>query len=223
METKRMIVIKALPLMIFLFTLGFSGATGAEEPADKLEGTVLFEDSFDEDKLAEGWTWLREHEDYWRLKDGGLEIRVEPGHAQTVRNALLREAPDRSEGRYAFEVTVTNHTVPTVQYEQAGITWYVDEKPVFKLVKERVDGQLIIIPVRKPMEKKSVRLRLIVEGETWAAFFQPGAKGPFHEAGTGKLPPPENDHVSLQCYHGPTDEAHWIRFDDFRIVRLPRN
>ena len=42
----------------------------------------------------------------------------------------------------------------------------------------------------------------------------------FQTAATGKLPEPKNDQVSIQCYHGPPDAEHWMRFDDFRILRL---
>jgi len=189
-----------------------AGPAGAEQ--------VVFEDRF-ESKPAEGWTWLRENPDAWRIREGALEIRVEPGKADTVKNALLRPAPDRSRGKYAFEVTVTSTAEPTQQWEQGGITWYCDGKPVFKLVKELVDGELMIIPGRKPMTAKSVRLRLVVEGRKWTAQYQPNAKGPFQTAATGELPPPGKDQVSIQCYNGPPEAAHWIRFDDFRIVRLP--
>lgn len=72
--------------------------------------------------LADGWTWLREHPTYWRSTQEGLDIRVEPGKAEDVQNALLRPAPDRSQGTYAIEVDVLNHTHPIQQYEQAGIT-----------------------------------------------------------------------------------------------------
>ena len=37
---------------------------------------------------------------------------------------------------------------------------------------------------------------------------------------TGELPEPDSDQVSVQCYHGPADTSHWIRFDDFRIRKL---
>ena len=56
---------------------------------------IIFEDNFD-GKLNEDWLWLRENPDHWRIWDGGLEILVESGVADTVRNALLRPAPDRS-------------------------------------------------------------------------------------------------------------------------------
>lgn len=197
------------PVMFFLL----AGIASAGEPG------VLFEDSFGE-KLGEGWTWLRENPDAWRIQDGGLEIRVEPGVAGTVKNALLRTAPDRSKKKFAVEVTITFTADPTRQYEQAGITWYHEKKPVFKLVHEHIDGAEWIIPGRKPAPGKTVQLRLVVDGVDWTAQFREDLDGEFQTAATGKLPPPGDDQVSLQCYNGPADAEHWIRFDDFRIIEL---
>jgi hypothetical protein len=209
--------------MILAAVLFLPSIVAAEEkqnrPAE--EGRVLFEDRFD-GKLADGWSWLRENSDSWRFRDGGLEIRVEPGVARNVKNALLREAPDRRQGTYAIEVTVTNHTRPIRQYEQAGITWYNNDKPVFKLVKELIDGDLYIIPGKKPMKAKSVQLRLIVTRDSWIAQYRPEGKGKFLTADSGKLPPPGKDQVSIQCYNGPPAAVHWIRFDDFRILQLAK-
>ena len=180
---------------------------------------VIFEDNFD-GKLDEGWSWLRENPDYWRVRDSGLEIRVEPGVADTVKNVLLRPAPDRSEGTFAIEVTITHHIHPTRQYEQAGITWYHDGKPVFKEVKELIDSDLYIIPGRQPMSAKRVRLRLLVTADSWEAQYCPEDETEFQTAATGELPPPGDDQVSLQCYNGPPDEEHWARFENFCIKRL---
>jgi hypothetical protein len=191
------------------------GQAAAEEPR------VLFEDQFDK-KLGDGWTWLRENPDAWRLQDKALEIRVEPGNAETVKNALLRSAPDRFAMKYAIEVTITSVNDPTQQFEQGGITWYHDDKPVFKLVHERIDGELFIIPGRKPAPKKTVQLRLIVDGRKWTAQFREDPKGEYQTAAEGELPPAGKDTISLQCYQGPPDSAHWIRFDDFRIIQLPQ-
>lgn len=186
------------------------------------ETEVVFEDAL-AGKMDDGWSWLREDSEAWRWKDEGLEIRVQPGNAATVRNALVRTAPDRQQGKFAIDVTVTNHTLPTIQYEQAGITWYVDGKPVFKLVKELVDGDLVIIPGRVPVptdEFETIQLRLIVTADTWTAQFRSNLDSEFQTAANGKLPPPNNDQVSIQCYHGPTDAEHWIRFQDFRIQQI---
>ena len=135
---------------------------------------LVFSDTLD-GAFDPGWTWLREHPGFWRLQDG-LEIRVEPGAAATVQNALLRPAPDRNEGTWAIEVTVYNHTHPIQQWEQAGITWYRNGKPIFKHVKELIDGDLYIIPGRKPMPTQGVRLRLVVTADSWEAQYRPEAR-----------------------------------------------
>ena len=58
---------------------------------------VIFLEQFD-GELDVDWFWLRENPACWRLRDSGLEIMVEPGVAATVRNALVRPAPDRRLG-----------------------------------------------------------------------------------------------------------------------------
>lgn len=197
-----------------------SGMRPAISPAAAAEGRLLFEDRF-EGKLADGWTWLRENPKNWRIRQGALEIRVEPGAGQDVKNALLRKAPDRSAGRVAIEVTVTFTATPTRQFEQAGITWYQGGTPRFKLVHELVDGQLVIIPGRAPAPQKTVDLRLVFEGQKYTAQFRPEGQEAFQTVATGTLPLAADEQVSIQCYHGPADEEHWIRFDNFRILQLP--
>jgi hypothetical protein len=183
------------------------------------EPRLVFEDKF-ESKLGDGWTWLRENPKAWRIQDGALEIHVEPGVAATVKNALLRPAPDRSTHPYAIETTLTFTTPPTNQFEQAGITWYQRGRPVFKFVHEHVDGRDFMIPSKTPAPEKTVRLRLVVTKDTYTAQFRPGAKGAFKTVASGKLAPSAEEQVSIQCYNGPADAEHWIRFDDFRITEL---
>jgi len=186
--------------------------------AQAAEPQVVFEDRFD-GKLGEGWSWLREDPKTWRIREGALEIRVEPGVAQTVKNVLVREAPDRSKGKYAIEATVTFTAEPSQQYEQAGITWYRDRQPAFKLVHELIDGKTYIIPGKVPTAAKTVQLRLIVDGERFTAQFRPDGQGDFQTVAQGPLPPGRDEQVSLQCYNGPANAEHWMRFDDFRVVR----
>jgi hypothetical protein len=212
---------RRLTLISVVLTM-LAGWVSAGEPR------VLFEDNFD-GKLAVGWHWLRENPNTWRFKDGALEICVEPGKASTVKNALVRIAPDEATtsnvlaagpSKIAIEVTVTFTSEPTQQFEQAGITWYHEKKPLMKLVHERIDGKDWIIPGRKPAPCKTVQLRLVVEKLKWTAQYRENAEGEFQTAGSGKLPPSSNDEVSIQCYNGPSDAEHWIRFDDFRILKL---
>ena len=77
-----------------------------------------------------------------------------------------------------------------------------------------------LIPGKQPMPARSVRLRLLVTADSWQARYCPQGDTGFRTAAAGELPPPANDQVSIQCYNGPSDEQHWIRFDTFRIKRL---
>jgi hypothetical protein len=93
-------------MLLVAVALPWCGSVLAAEP------TVIFEDPFD-GKLAEGWTWLRENPDAWRIQEDALEIQVEPGVANTVKNALLRPAPDRGKGKYARS-TPSSDTAPNL-------------------------------------------------------------------------------------------------------------
>jgi hypothetical protein len=201
-------------LFILSMLLGAQGLPADAQPE------ILFQDSL-KGKLGEGWEWLREKPKTWRNTDNGLEIRVEPGLAATVKNALVRNAPDRTQGKYAIEVTVEFTAEPSQQYEQAGLTWYQGQKPVFKLVHEFIDKKLYVIPGKKPAEDRVVQLRLVVSKDDYIAQFRPDAKGEFQTAASGKLPPGSDEKISIQCYNGPIGEEHWMRFSDFRILKLP--
>jgi hypothetical protein len=37
---------------------------------------------------------------------------------------------------------------------------------------------------------------------------------------SGKLVAGAEEQVSIQCYNGAADVEHWIRFEDFRIVKM---
>ena len=200
--------------VLALLVLALPAMLSAGEPK------IAYEDSF-KAKLGEGWTWLRENPKAWRIADDTLEIRVEPGVAGNVKNALVRPAPDRSKGKFAIDVTVTFTAPPTNQFEQAGITWYRDGKPAFKLVHEQIDGKQYIIPGKVPAPGKTVELRLIVTVDRYTAQFREDAKGEFKTVASGALPAGPSEQVSVQCYNGPSDAEHWIRFDDFRIFELP--
>ena len=206
-------------LILTTFFLPPSIFSAQPASAGAAEGKVLFEDNF-QGHLADRWDWIREHADHWCVRDGALEIRVVPGRADTVKNALVRPAPPRSKTPYAIDLTVTNLSPPTEQWEQAGITWYQNGKPVFKLVKELVDGKVMIIPGRKPIDSKTVQLRLVLTADSYTAMFREEGRGEIQVAATGKLPPSEREQVSIQCYNGPPDAEHWIRFDHFRIAKL---
>ena len=55
--------------------------------------------------------------------------------------------------------------------------------------------------------------------DIFEAQYRPEGETEFQTAATGELPPPGDDQVSIQCYNGPPDGAHWIRFENFSIKR----
>ena len=206
--------------LVVVVALG-SAARGQETETTMAEEKVLFQETFGE-RLDSNWSWLREAPNRWRLRDGGLEIHVRPGLAETVENALVRALPEQRGESLAIEVTVRNLSPPTQQYEQVGLTWYVDEKPVFKFVKELVDDQVMIIPGRVPVEGDLVQLRLEVRGKQYTALFRVDPTQPYAVAGKGELPRGDREQISVQCYHGPPDAEHWMRFENFRIMELAK-
>jgi hypothetical protein len=183
------------------------------------EPKVLFEERFAA-KPGEGWTWLRENPPAWRIADGGLEIRVEPGVAGNVKNALLRKLPDRSKGQFAAEVTVTFKTPPTNQFEQVGFTFYHKGQNGFKLVHEQIDGKTYIIPGKIATATRTVQLRIVYSADKYTAQFRPDGKGEFQTVATGALPAAGDDQLAILCYNGPAEAEHWMRFEGFRIVEV---
>lgn len=115
----------------------------------------LLRDDFDE-KIADGWNWLREDTNDWIVHRDGLHIRALPGtlwgKQNNARNLLLRPAPA---GDFAAEVTVDN--APGVPSEQAGLLLYGDDDNYIKLVKEMVkDGSIRVVFAREESGKAKV-------------------------------------------------------------------
>jgi hypothetical protein len=202
---------RALPVLVLSLSLSAAllGPACAEEE-------VLFEDRFTE-KLADGWTWIKETPDAWRLRDGALEFRV-----RGRDNELARELPDTGDGPFAVEVTLTSLPQPTRQFEQGGYSWRHENKQAFKYVKELIDGKTYVFPGKKELSTATVQLRIEVRGEKFTALYRPDAKGEYQPAFSGTLPNKgAGKHlIALMCYNGPNDAEHWMRFDDFRIVKL---
>ena len=89
-------------------------------------GEVLFADDF-KGKLGEGWSWVREHRDAWRVSEHGLEVRIEPGNmwgpANDAKNVLVRPAPEVTKGQLEISASVTNRpTGRTSKLISSGIT-----------------------------------------------------------------------------------------------------
>jgi len=195
---------------------------------------ALFQDDF-QGKLGEGWSWVREHREAWRVTARGLEVRVEPGNmwgpANDARNVLVRPAPDTANEGIEISVNVENR--PTSQYEQTDLVWYLDDSHMVKLGQELVDGKLSIVMGREendktrtiaiiPLDSFSVRLRLVVRDSRIQGQFRTPGADEWREAGECDVPAPPDAKakISLQFYQGPAGIEHWARVTEFRIRRL---
>ena len=211
---------------LVLFALPMAESCLAEE--------VLFKDDF-AGKLGEGWSWVRETKDAWRVTSRGLELHVLPGNlwggGNNAKNVLVRPAPDTTTGEVEVSVSITNF--PTHQYEQANLAWYYDDSNMVKLGLELVDGQVCIVMGREqsdktrtlakiPISVTSVRVRLRVADRQIRGQYLPAGAENWLEAGAGEVPAPARGQarISLHCYQGPPDAQHWARFNELRVMRL---
>lgn len=203
------------------------------------EQTTLFHDDF-KGTLADGWRWVRETPEAWRVTDRGLEIRVLPGNmwgpANDARNVLVRPIAVPSHGTVEVSVTVTN--TPGNQYEQTNLVWYYDDGHMVKIGQEQVDGVLSLVMGREerdaartiaiiPIKAQSIDVRLLVTGNDLRGEFRPAGStgavdGGWIEAGRCTLPAKGEPKISLQAYQGAPGVEHWARFSDFRIVERAR-
>ncbi len=217
--------IKLLPTLLTLAL--FAGASA-------MAGEVLFQDDF-KGKLGEGWTWVREHREAWRVSERGLEVRIEPGNmwgnANDAKNVLVRPVPNAATNEIETTVTVENR--PTAQYEQVDLVWYYDDSHMVKLGLELVDGKLSIVMGREendrtrtvkiiPLDAFRVQLRLTVKGNSIRGEFRPPGSDIWQAVGECDLPVRANakPKISLQFYQGPSDAEHWARVTDFRVRKL---
>src|SRR5439155_13832076 len=212
---------------IIAATCCFTSSLCAEE--------VLFQDDF-RGRVGDGWSWVREHREYWRVTEHGLEVRLEPGNLwgpqNNARNLLVRSAPDVTESEIEVSVNVENK--PTSQYEQVDLVWYYDDSNMVKLGQELVDGKLCVVMGREendqtrtvailPLDSTAVRLRLLVKGNQIRGQFRtPEAKN-WREVGECSLPIAKNGraNISLQFYQGSEKVEHWARVTEFSIVKGP--
>jgi regulation of enolase protein 1 (concanavalin A-like superfamily) len=190
----------------------------------------VFEDAFP-GKLGEGWSWIREHREGWRLHGGGLQIRVEPGNMwggqNNARNILVRPVADPGSAKVEAALLLENR--PTHQYEQVNLVWYYDDGHMVKLGQELVDGKLSIVMGREerdqartiaivPLDSFLVEVRFLAEGNRLIGEFRKNGTGEWVRAGECDMPfkPGTKPQLSIQCYQGPADAEHWASIHRFR-------
>lgn len=193
------------------------------------EDHLIFQDNFEE-KLKDGWSWVRDKPDARRIRDGGLEIRKFPGGIKSARNLLVRPASEAVRKGTPIRVEVTVEHQRKKQYEQAGLVWYIDDEHYVKFVMEQVDGNPKIVLGGtaggggiKPLDSDKAHLRLQITDNKIIGFYRLPDHKEWNRVAEANRPEGERPKLSLQCYHGPKDTKRWARFTRFRVNRLPDN
>jgi hypothetical protein len=174
--------------------------------------------------LNSNWKWLREDASAWRITNGVLEVRVQPGNmwgpANNAKNVLLIPLQRTNE----VEIVATIEHRPTEQYEQADLVWYYADSHMVKLGPELVDGRFSVVMGREegdrartisinPIPAGAVDVKFIVKADQITGFYRESGADTWKSAGSCSAPalagvPPR---VSLQFYQGPANVEHWAR------------
>ncbi len=209
------------------FLLALTSVVGAGE-----NEKPLFTEPF-KDKLADGWSWVREDPKGWRLDKGTLIIRTFPGGLwakdNNGGNLLLRTPPKVTEGKLVIEVQVDIE--PTSQYENAGLIWYCDDDNYIIMVKERIDKDILMQIVveqdgkakagfHKKFEGTSVSVRMEVEGGTMSGRYRVSPNDDWVTVGQCSLLTKGKPKVGLTTAYAPKSGEHFTRFKNFQILQV---
>jgi regulation of enolase protein 1 (concanavalin A-like superfamily) len=208
-----------------LMLIGLSSAFAQDR--DK----VVFTEPFAE-KLAKGWSWVREDAKAWRIDKGVLVIKTSTGGLwqkdNNNRNILLRALPETKE-RIAVEVLLENE--PTNAFEHAGLVWYGDDDHYVKLLREKVGAKVIVQMVaetdgkpkvgfaEKPFEPKTVWLRMELAAGKAKGLFRATEKDDWQVLGQCDLPMKDSPRIGLVTGYAPKAPEHEARFSKFRILQ----
>jgi hypothetical protein len=231
---------KGLFLTYLLASLAAS-LIGAVTANQAVAEEVLFEDSFDKG-LSDKWKIVGFEKSDYRLRDGGLEVRVqptpEPGKAPMIQIVL----PFTTDDMVSASVKVTLLDKFTEEAEFAGM-YLTDESGIeFAAKKQIVNRQMMFAPGRyKFIGKEGEQgnpdkfdviytvalpeagpLRILVHGGY--GYFQVGPADAdrdkylnfFHSA---LRKDSKVRGFCLTTWGAPKDKEHWVRFDDFKVVR----
>jgi regulation of enolase protein 1 (concanavalin A-like superfamily) len=217
---------KRLLLAATLGVLG-TGVTGADNPPKE---KVIFEEQFT-GKLGEGWSWIREDPRAWRIDKGALVLRALPGylHAQynDSRNVLLRALP-ASEHSLAIEVYVESE--PKVQFEHAGVVWYVDDDHYVALFQEVLGGKVELQMVAEKEGKprfavaqhgaKGVWVRLLISAGTINGQYRSSETESWRDVGQFEVPAKVPARVGVMAGGATKEAERYVRLRAFRILEL---
>jgi hypothetical protein len=200
---------------------------------------VVFEDSFD-DGLSSQWTVIGLAEEDYRIRDGGLELRVAPRQTGSERPRIEFVLPTRSADGLTASVEITTVTPFTQPDEFAGLYLTDEDGPEFAAKHQLVDRRLVYAPgiykfigqsgeegdpdqyavTYYPVNDDFGATRIVVRGGYAYHQVGPSAEGKFLKFFHSAIQLDSKQRgFCLIAGGGPVDAEHWVRFDKFRIEK----
>lgn len=200
---------------------------------------ILFEDTFDK-VLSSRWEAVGLARDDYRIRDGGLEIRIQESGSSKKTPLLQVHLPFKTEDSVTATVDVSVVDQPLHRNEFAGLCLLEEGSPSFTVRKVNIDGYFLLAPGEVgfignkgeegdpgkytvkywPADKAAGPLRILVHRHY--AYFQTGPstdgnyKTYFHSA----IHPKEKGlGFGLTATGGSERSERWVRFDNFRVTR----
>lgn len=200
---------------------------------------LIFEDNFD-NGLSDKWKIVGLRKEDYRIRDGGLEMRVQPGKLTRDTPMVKLILPIGTSSSAIGSVDVTLLDEFTEDGEFGGLCLIADDDVEFTVKKLRVDGSLVFAPgnydfIGQPGEEgdplrytvtywpaldESGPLRILVRDKY--AYFQvgPSTQGKFLNFFFSAIADSNKDcGFGLVAAGAPKDAVHWVRFDNFRVKR----
>jgi hypothetical protein len=225
-----------MPRIISLMFVGFQIIATAQLGVAE---EVLFEDTFDRG-LSPKWSLVGLKKEDYRIQNGSLEMRVHPGRATKETPMLMVLLPFDTAETVTASVDLTPLDRFTEPTEAAGLFLTDEDSAEFGAQKMNVNGHLVFSPgevefIGKkgtegdpqqyslkfwPANDEFGALRIIVRDNY--GYFQvgPSQEGKYLNFFHSALRPKEPKRgFALRASGGPTDKEHWVRFDNFRVVR----
>ncbi len=201
--------------------------------------SVLFEDKF-EGPLSDKWQITGLDSADYRVRAGGLEVRVQPTPRKEPQPLLKVSLPLTTDDTLEASVEVTVIGSPLERGDLAGLCLLEHNQPLFTVRKTNIDGFFVFAPGEVdfigaageegdpgkytvkywPADKSAGPLRILTQGRS--AHFQVGPSADdryqtFFQTAIRKVD--QGLGVGLTVTGGDSDSERWVRFDNFRVSK----
>jgi len=216
-------------------------APKAKTPAGKARELqeLLFKDDFTHG-LSDKWQVVGLKQSDYRVRQGGLEIRVQPGKPTRNTPMLKVILPFTSADTVIVSVKVSLLDEFTQDHEFAGVYLLDESGPEFAAKKERIDGKLVFAPGNDifigspgeegtrsrgvtrsstpPLRRKPDRCESLWTAATPSFKSGPSAKDEYLNFFYSAIRAEKKERgFGLMAAGAPEGASHWVRFEDFRV------